>query len=91
MSSCSDESFIEFTASSPGESPVVVTCDKSKYIGSRVIEVVDSDDESDEDSEAADNEEFDENEQSDANVDLDEEAIVRNLKILIKSTHILPA
>ena len=56
-----------------------------------MIEAVDSDDESDEDSEAADNEEFDENDQSDANVDLDEEAIVRNLKILIKSTHILPA
>jgi hypothetical protein len=79
LSSCSDESFIEFTASSPGESPIV-NCDKrkssldrnSKVLAAKNVGidkvVVDSDDESNDESD--DEEDWDEIDQ--ANVDDDD-------------------
>ena len=73
MSSCSDESFIEFTASSPGESPVVINCDRAKKIsferGNDDDDDVDSDDESDESDDDDDEEEWDEVDQSDPDVE----------------------
>jgi hypothetical protein len=81
LSSCSDESFIEFTASSPGESPVI-NCDRSKKkpgtpleVGVAVVGDVDSDDDDDADSDDesnGDNDDEDWDEIDQTNVDDDE-------------------